>query len=368
MTERLQPICDLKGSNMHPYAEAFRVLLEAGGSRLAVPPVRRRVIKALDALFPAYAAATQRNLRLALRDFLVFCVRDGKRGFPASSRTVLAYIAAAGERLGADSVAQRVNAVSAVHRTARLPDPADDPAVGLALRRLTREKPPKRRQARPLGDADIQVILSVPAERLVDLRDRALLLVARDALARRSEVVRIDVGDLQRFPGGDGLLLLRRSKITTGDREQLVWVAPETVAAVERWTGAAGIDDGPIFRSLHRNGTLGARLRPAHVSRALRRLAAAAGLATAGISSHSCRVGTAHDLTQAGFALPDIMQAGGSRNPAGPHQYVSRLDGRRFAGAPPRAAPWAGSVSARKGGQGGDVGYPSTADRGAKRG
>lgn len=350
---------------MHPYTEAFRVLLEAGGSRLAVPSVRRRVVKALDALFPAYAVATQRNLRLALRDFLVFCVRGSKRGFPANSRTVLAYIAAVGERLGADSVAQRVNAVSAVHRTARLPDPADDPTIGLALRRLTREKPPKRHQARPLGDADVQVILSMPAERLVDLRDRALLLVARDALARRSEVVRIDVGDLQRFPGGDGLLLLRRSKITTGDREQLVWVAPETVAAVERWTGAADIGDGPIFRSLHRNGALGARLRPAHVSRALRRLAAAAGLATVGISSHSCRVGTAQDLTQAGFALPDIMQAGGWRNPARAQQYVARLDGRRSAVARLRATPYAATLPARTGAQDGDPGSAGSPSSGA---
>ncbi|WP_431860495.1 tyrosine-type recombinase/integrase [Azospirillum sp.] len=316
---------------MHAYAEAFRVLLDAGGPKLVTPPISRRVVKALDALFPAYAPATQRNLRLAVRDFLVFCMHNGRRGFPATSRTVLAYVTTVGYRLGADSVAQRVSAVCIVHRTARLPDPREDPAVGLALRRLMREKPPQHRQARALTETEIRAILSMPPARLVDLRDQAILLVARDALARRSEVVRINVSDIQRFPGGDGLLLLQRSKVSTGDPRQLVWVSPEALTALDRWMNGAGIDEGPVFRSLHRTGKLGARLRPEHVSRALRRLTAAAGLDPIGISSHSCRVGTAHDLTQAGFALPDIMQAGGWRNPTRAQRYIAHLDARSSA-------------------------------------
>ena len=75
----------------------------------------------------------------------------------------------------------------------------------LALKEMNQVRPARQRQARPLGWAEIKQFLETAGKGIRADRERALLCVAYDTMARRSELVSLDVEGLTlgeaRFPG-----------------------------------------------------------------------------------------------------------------------------------------------------------------------
>src|SRR3546814_17951011 len=88
---------------------------------------------------------------------------------------------------------------------------------------------------------------------LWDLRAKALLLTARDTLARRSEVARVEVADLDlRRSAGEGRMVLRLTKGSANGRS--AWLSPATCRALGAWLRRAGISQGPVFRGIDNAG------------------------------------------------------------------------------------------------------------------
>ncbi len=196
----------------------------------------------------------------------------------------------------------------------------------LALQRMARSLGTRQRQAAPLGRTEIAQIFDAIGVTPVECRDVALLLTMRDMLARRSEVVALDVADLAFAPDGTATVLIRRSKTDQAGAGAVCWLGPQTVRELRRWLEAAGIVAGPIFRPVTRAGVVGATgLDGSEVPRILKRLAKRAGLEASAISGHSARVGMAQDLVARGADLPAVMQAGRWKSPTMPARYAERL-------------------------------------------
>src|SRR4051794_14881039 len=192
----------------------------------------------------ALAPETERALRKAAVAFTGWATAQGLVALPATPETAAAYVdaLAAGGRKPA-SIRQAVWAIATLHRAAGLPDPSKAEAVRLALKRMGRSLGIRQRQAGPLGDSEVAQILATAGTDLTALRDVALMLTMRDLLARRSEVVALDLDDLKRAPDGAGTALIRRSKTDQTGAGEVRWLAPETCAWLRHWLKAAGIDD-----------------------------------------------------------------------------------------------------------------------------
>src|SRR5690606_4672134 len=135
-----------------------------------------------------YAAKTQRSLASDWRCFSRWCAQNGLKAFPASAPVVVAYLDALAERHSLATLKRRRAPLSHVHDALGKANPARRREVRLALRggaRLKGARPAHRRA--PLREAEVAQILAVSGGSPRDLRDRALLLVARDTLARRSD-------------------------------------------------------------------------------------------------------------------------------------------------------------------------------------
>jgi integrase len=149
---------------------------------------------------------------------------------------------------------------------------------------------------------------------LRDLRDRALIAVGYDLLARRSELVALEVEDLQPLPTGGARILIRRSKTDPQGLGRYGYVTPAAYAQLRAWLDAANLTTGPIFRRLRAAQDAPARpLQPTAVNRILKAAARRAGLdpaIAARLSGHSLRVGAAQDLVLRGKTLPQLMLAG----------------------------------------------------------
>jgi integrase len=133
----------------------------------------------------------------------------------------------------------------------------------------------------------------------------------RDLAARRSELVALDVADLEECP--EGLrVTIRRSKTDQEGAGAVVAVCRGSiacpVAAVKEWLAAAGITEGPVFRRVNRGGRLlPGRLRAQSVGLIVKAYAARLGLDADAFSGHSLRSGFLTSAAARGASLFKMM-------------------------------------------------------------
>lgn len=275
----------------------------------------------------ALAPETERALRKASAAFAAWAAVEGVPALPCAKEDAARYVDALAERgVKPATIRQAIWAVGTMHRAAGLPDPTREEEVRLALKRMARTLGTRQRQAAPVGEEDVRVLLRVvgPSPALRLLRDVALLLVMRDLMARRSEAVALDVENLTPSPDGSATALIRRSKTDQAGEGEVLWLSPRTMTHVGRWLEASAIAEGAIFRAINKAGRVGRRLAPGAVPPIVKALAAMAGLDPAVFSGHSARVGMTQDLAASGAELPAIMQAGRWKSPTMPARYAER--------------------------------------------
>jgi integrase len=149
------------------------------------------------------------------------------------------------------------------------------------------------------------LVLDAMGNGLKDIRDRALLLIGFAAALRRSELVALDVADVEHVRRGI-VLHLKRSKTDQGGQGHNIAIPHGRsrwcpVACVDAWLSASGITVSAIFRPVDRHGLVrNARLSGEAVSIVVRERIAAAGFDPMGYSGHSLRAGLATSAAQAG--------------------------------------------------------------------
>jgi site-specific recombinase XerD len=282
------------------------------------------------------APSTLRAIRTDVKRWTRWCALVRISILPARPQDLAAFVDAHAERWTPATLRRVLASIARVHRVLGLADPTKDEEVRVALRGMARRRAEsgkgRQRQAAGLTERAVDAMLATLGDRLIDLRDRALLLVGRDLLARRSELVALRVADLAPSDEGGATVLIGRSKTDQEGQGTYRYLGPESYAAVRAWLDAARLTDGPLFRSVHVTGKVGAKLHESNVNDILKKLARRAapalkrrGVDPEGVSGHSCRVGMAQDLVAAGFDVAAIMQAGRWRSSAMVARYTERL-------------------------------------------
>lgn len=200
------------------------------------------------------------------------------------------------------------------------------PGLRQALKLATRASArPRGRKSPKAVTADVlAALLKVSAgDRLVDVRDHALLLMAfASGGRRRSEVAGLRLEHITeqdpvpadpKTPDGDALpcikIQLGRTKTTEADDDVSVLLIGRPVLALKTWLQRASITEGAVFRSIDRWGHLERRaLTPQSVNLILKRRVAQAGLDPDLFSAHGLRSGYLTETARRGIPLPEAMQ------------------------------------------------------------
>ena len=292
--------------------------------------------RCLRAAGGAISANTERAVRSDLGIYAEWCLERGQKALPASAETVALFIDAMAEIRKPATVRRYVASIAVAHRAVGSGKILKSPPVRLALQRMHRSKGRRQQQVQGLTWPLRERLLESAGERLIDVRNRALLAVAYDAMLRRSELTALQVSDLLEEISGHATLLVRRSKTDAEGLGEIVYLAKDTVRLVRAWLSGAGISGGRLFRSVGKGGGLGERLDPSQVPRIFKAMADRAGLpetVVQGLSGHSARVGAAQDMIAAGIELPAILQAGRWKSTAMVNRYGERLLARRSGAA-----------------------------------
>jgi integrase len=230
---------------------------------------------------------------------------------PASAETVATYLAARADAVAVATLVRHLGSISKAHEARGLPNPTHAELVRATLRGIKRTRGYAQREAKPLLRDDLLLVLDGIGEKLKDIRDRALLLIGFAGALRRSELVALEVADIERVRRGI-VLQLRRSKTDQDGRGHKIAVPYGRtrwcpVAALDTWLAASGIAEGAIFRPVDRHGRIHhARLSGEAVSLVVRERVAAAGLDPTRYSGHSLRAGLATSAAQCGVPASRI--------------------------------------------------------------
>lgn len=259
------------------------------------------------------SAATRRGYRSDWRHFETWCADVGLTPLPAAIETVAAYFAALADGgLKASTISRRCAAIAYAHRLAGAPSsPTAAEPVKAVLRGIRRRIGVAVERKSPATARAIAAMLRRIADTLAGKRDRALLLLGFAAALRRSELVALDVADLERTP--EGLIVhIRRSKTDQEGEGHQVAVPRgsrlKPIEAVEAWIAAAQLTDGALFRPIAKGGRLCAgRLTPDSVARIVKRWARAARLDPALFAGHSLRAGFVTSALATGADVLKIM-------------------------------------------------------------
>lgn len=320
----------------------------------------------LSAAMRGWAPNTRRAFRSDLALWGNWCLQRGVAASSAGPADAAAWIRALA---GIDDCGVTTRAAATIerylvhvgwaYRMAGLPDPIADPLVKFERKAARKHLGVRQRQARairfkgdisdldsPASGVCLAHLLKACRRDALGLRDAALLRVAYDTGARRSELVAIEVTHVEGpDQEGAGILYVPLSKTDQAGEGAEAYLSPATMLAIARWRAAADIRKGPLFRrvvthfdgSIDRIGT--GRLHPNSIGMIYKRLIRSAWeqglLGTIGeaelanwlkaVSSHSIRVGVAQDNFAAGEGLPAIMQAYRWRDARTVMRYGARL-------------------------------------------
>jgi len=199
--------------------------------------------------------------------FQAFCESREEPYLPAAPKTIRAFIedrVKAGKKPA--SIRRYVATISRVHKAAGLLNPCSSEAVHLGLKKMGRETSARQDQAHPLNWKDIKEFIESAGEGLRADRERALLCVAYETLTRRSELVALQIRDIDFHPDGTGLALIRRGKTDAEGQGRVAYLSRATVRWLKVWLEHAQIEEGAVFRRLIGSHQVGGPLNPGSIA------------------------------------------------------------------------------------------------------
>jgi hypothetical protein len=205
------------------------------------------------------SAATAHNTRRAYRSDLDHFVAWGG-SIPSTPEQIAAYLAAHAGTHKAATLKRRVVSIGLAHTAQGLENPCASELVRVTMRGIWRVHGMAQAQVTPAVREDILAMVR-GLTGLKGSRDRALLLIGFAGAFRRSELVGLNVSDLE-FVDRGIIVHLRRSKTDQEGVGRKVGMpfARGTVCpikAVKDWLTASNITDGPLFRPITRHGQVG---------------------------------------------------------------------------------------------------------------
>jgi site-specific recombinase XerD len=259
--------------------------------------------------------------------FSTWCDDRGVSSLPATPETLAVYLAEAARTLKPATLTRRCSSISMAHQMAGHESPTRSFVVRTTLAGIRREKGTAADQKAPILTADLRGMIAALPATMAGTRDRALLLLGFAGALRRSELVGLDVGDVD--DRSDGLVVtIVRSKVDQEGSGRKIGIPygsnPATcpVRAMRAWLDRGQIEEGPLFRPIRHGKVLDSRLSGRSVALIVKRVGGTAGLNPINYAGHSLRAGLVTSAAAAGVEERIIMNQTGHKSLPTLRRYV----------------------------------------------
>lgn len=270
------------------------------------------------------ASLADNTLRAYRADLKHFIAWGGS--IPASSEQVAKYVAHHARSLAFTTLSRRLVAIARAHAAKGLASPTDSAIVRATLKGVRRSRSCAVRQVAPLQKSQVLELVRGLCG-LRGLRDTALLLIGFASAMRRSELVALDVEDVQ-FSEQGAVFHLRRSKTDQEGQGRDIAIPRVRgrhcpIRNLLAWIDASGITSGALFRQVNRyDQLLPHRLTAQTVALIVKQRAAAAGFDARLFSGHSLRAGFVTNAANGGATPASIRAQTGHKSDAMLQRYI----------------------------------------------
>lgn len=209
-----------------------------------------------------------------------------------------------------------LSAVAKAHKLAGHLNPCDSELVKSVLQGYRRAKTMKQRRAKPLFSEDVARMVKMDSSNRA-IRDNALLLVGFVSAMRKSELLSLNIEDVEVCQDGSGFYITLAKSKTDPEGLGHVFHIPNgktslcPAQALEKLLTAmaeVGITTGALFRRVSRGDNFIERLTTNSVSLIFKRMGHAVGFDANTISGHSTRRGAISTLDRMNVPRKDIRR------------------------------------------------------------
>ncbi|WP_216830741.1 site-specific integrase [Alkalihalobacterium elongatum] len=278
------------------------------------------------------AENTKRAYRNDWTQFSDWCKKNGFQYLPANPETLVYYITFLGKSFKASSIKRKMTAISQRHETAGYLSPTKTALVKGVWDGIQRSIGIKEEGKEALWLDELrQIIQVIPQDKIIGVRNRALLVIGWSGALRRSELVSLNVEDISITRDG---VILHLGKSKTDQKGEGHDIAlpygsnPLTcpVRSLEDWLATSDITDGSVFRRIDRHGNIMGRLTPQSVRLVVRHCCESVGLDPERYGAHSLRSGFCSTAAKAGKAEHQIMKQTRHKRSDSLQRYIKKAN------------------------------------------
>lgn len=280
-------------------------------------------------------AATSDNTRKAYQaDVRHFMNWGGS--LPTTAEVVIRYLEQHADTLNPRTLVRRLTAIKQWHLYQGFSDPTSQPAIRKTLTGIKNIHGTPKEKAPPLTIESLIMMVKYlkHSDRLIDIRNCAMLQIGFFGAFRRSELVAIQWEAINFVPEGIEILIPRSKTDQAGDGQYCAIPYGDDilcpVTALITWRDRSQCQSGYVFRQFAPGAKLKEEgIKPRQVNIFLKSIANACHLPQAhAYSSHSMRRGFASEGSKKGVPFGSIMRQGRWRHEGTVLGYID--EGKRF--------------------------------------
>ena len=269
--------------------------------------------KALHFISNSKSANTLRAYKSDWKQFEKWCGGHELNALPASPQTVVFYITHLSGSYKVSSIRRKVACLSEAHRMAGYNNPCHSNIVEETLKGVSRSLGTAPSKKKAIRLSDIRQMLPLLPETLIGKRDKALLLVGFAGGFRRSEIVALDISDIE-FTESGMTIHIKKSKTDQEGQGYYKTIGKGRshltcpVMALKSWIDISEIKEDKLFRSIKKGGLIGGFLSSNSVSRIIKKCICLIGMNKNDFAGHSLRSGFISEAKECGIMNELIMK------------------------------------------------------------
>ena len=267
---------------------------------------------------------TLRAYKSDFRDFSLFCSKNGFQAMPTTPNVIALYITHLSSYSKYSTLKRRIASISILHKTKGHYIDTKHPIIIENLMGIKRTNGSHQKGKKPLLINDLKKLIEVidksKEKDLKKIRDKAIILIGFSGGFRRSELVSLELEDIE-FVSEGVKIFVKRSK-TDQSGEGMTKAIPYfdnhnfcPVLALKNWMELIDIKNGKIFNISDKN-----------VALIIKKYANYAGLDSNKYAGHSLRSGFATSTAESGADERNIMAMTGHKSTEMVRRYIKEAN------------------------------------------
>ena len=286
--------------------------------------IKKLELETINNLKNSKSFNTLRAYQSDYNDFSIFCSKNGFQSMPTKPKILALYLTELSTKSKFSTLKRRLASISILHKMRGHYIDTKHPIIMENLMGIKRAKGTHQKGKKPILISDLKLLINAIDEsqekHIRKIRDKALILIGFSGGFRRSELVNIEIQDIEFVTEGVKIFVKRSKTDQSGEgmRKAIPYFNNNQfcpVIALKKWIDAFEKNQNKIFNISDKN-----------VALIIKKYASIAGLDSNKYAGHSLRSGFATSAAESGAEERNIMAMTGHKTTEMVRRYIKEAN------------------------------------------